>query len=134
MAARIFVDTMYVVALINENDEYHELASELAEKHENSSFVTTDSVLLEIANALARNYKEQAVEIIEYFFSSDEVEIVHLNPVLFEKAFQRYKMYLDKTWSLVDCISFEVMKEKKLTDALTGDKHFEQTGFNRLMK
>ena len=96
--------------------------------------MTTDSVLLEIANALARNYKEQAVEIIEYFFSSDEVEIVHLNPVLFEKAFQRYKMYLDKTWSLVDCISFEVMKEKKLTDALTGDKHFEQTGLNRLMK
>ena len=82
MAARIFIDTMYVVALINENDEYHKIACELSEKHENSSFVTTDAVLLEIANALARNYKEQAVE------------IVHLNPALFEKAFQRYKMYL----------------------------------------
>ena len=125
---------MYVVALINENDEYHKIACELSEKYENSSFVTTDAVLLEIANALARNYKEQAVEIVEYFRSSDQVEIVHLNPALFEKAFQRYKTYLDKTWSLVDCISFEVMEEKKMTDALTGDKHFEQTGFNRLMK
>ena len=134
MADRIFIDTMYVVALVNENDEYHKIACELSEKYENSSFVTTDAVLVEIANALARNYKEQAVEIVEYFRSSDEVEIVHLNPGIFQKAFQRYKMYLDKTWSLVDCISFEVMKEKKLTDALTGDKHFEQTGLNRLMK
>ena len=44
------------------------------------------------------------------------------------------KTYLDKTWSLVDCISFVMMKEKGLTDALTVDKHFEQAGFNRLMK
>ncbi len=83
-----------------------------------SSFVTTDSVLLEIANALARNYKEQAVEIIEYFFSSDEVEIVHLNSVLFEKAFQRYKMYLDKTWSLVDCISLRSDEREKIDRCL----------------
>lgn len=122
MAGKIFLDTMYVVALVNENDEYHERASELSEKYENSAFVTTDGVLLEIANVLARNYKEQAVEII------------HINPTLFEQAFEHYRTYLDKTWSLVDCISFEVMKEKKLSDALTGDKHFEQAGFNRLMK
>jgi predicted nucleic acid-binding protein len=134
VADRIFIDTMYVVALVNEIDEYHERASELSKKYENSSFVTTDGVLLEIANALARNYKEQAVKIIEDFRSSDDVEIIHLNLPLFDKAFERYKIYLDKTWSLVDCISFEVMKEKGLTEALTGDKHFEQAGFNCLMK
>jgi len=134
VADRIFIDTMYVVALVNENDEYHEPASELSNKYEHSSFVTTDAVLLEIANALARNYKNQAVEIIENFRSSDDVEIVHLNPGLFETAFKRYKSYLDKAWSLVDCISFEVMKKRSLTDALTGDKHFEQAGFTRLMK
>lgn len=43
----------YVVALVNENDEYHEQASELSDKYEHSSFVTTEAVLLEIANALA---------------------------------------------------------------------------------
>jgi len=134
VADKIFIDTMYVVALVNENDEHHERASELSEKYENSAFVTTDGVLIEIANVFARNYKEQAVEIIEDFRSSDDIEIVHLNPALFYKAFEHYKTYLDKTWSLVDCISFEVMKEKGLTDALTGDKHFEQAGFNRLMK
>lgn len=134
MADKIFIDTMYVVALVNENDQYHEEASELSKKYENHSFITTDAVLLEIANALARNYKEEAVKIIEYFHSSDNVEIVHLDAKLFEKAFEHYKTYLDKTWTLVDCISFGVMKGKKLKNVLTGDRHFEQAGFNRLMK
>jgi len=47
VADRIFIATMYVVALIHENDEYHKLACDLSEKYENSSFVTTDAVLLE---------------------------------------------------------------------------------------
>jgi predicted nucleic acid-binding protein len=133
VADRIFIDTMYIVALVNENDEHHEKAFALSQKYEKSSFVTTDAVLLEIANALARNYKEQAIKIIEHFRSFDDVEIVHLSPTLFEKAFQRYKTYVDKDWSLVDCISFEVMHEKGLTNVLTGDKHFKQAGFNCLM-
>ena len=109
-------------------------AFDLSNKHQKFSFVTTDAVLLEIGNALARNYKEQAIEIIEVFRSSDNVEILHLNPSLFERGFERYKTYLDKTWSLVDCITFEVMKENGLSDALTVDKHFEQAGFNRLIE
>lgn len=40
----------------------------------------------------------------------------------------------DKEWSLVDCISFGVMQDEKLTEALTGDRHFEQAGFVALLK
>jgi hypothetical protein len=40
----------------------------------------------------------------------------------------------DKHWSLTDCISFIVMRREGLTDALTGDHHFEQAGFNALLK
>ena len=35
----------------------------------------------------------------------------------------------DKGWSLTVCISFAVMAELGLTEALTGDHHFEQAGF-----
>ncbi|MEH2370727.1 type II toxin-antitoxin system VapC family toxin [Nostoc sp.] len=130
---KIFVDTLFVVALINQRDQYHPRASELADSLETQLLITTDAVLLEIGNALARNYKNEAVEIIEHFFGSDEVEIVRLTPELFAQAFTLYKTHQDKAWGLVDCISFVVMKQAEVSQALTFDRHFVQAGFQALM-
>ena len=52
---------------------------------------------------------------------------------LFRKGFELYKSYKDKSWGLIDCISFVVMREMEITDVLTFDKHFEQAGFNALV-
>jgi uncharacterized protein len=131
---QIFVDTLFVVALINQRDQYHQRASELADSLETQFLITTDAVLLEIGNALARNYKNEAVEIIEHFFGSDEVEIVRLTPELFAQAFILYKTHQDKAWGLVDCISFVVMKQSEVSQALTFDQHFVQAGFQALMR
>ena len=95
--------------------------------------LVTDAVLLEIGNSLSRNYKERAIEIFEEFFISEEIEIVRLDETLFNQAFELYKSHADKTWGLIDCISFVVMKERNITDALTSDKHFVQAGFRALM-
>ena len=134
MSNKIFVDTLFVVALINQRDQYHYQSSELANKFEGYPLLTTDAVLLEIGNALARNYKDKGVKIIEQFFASDEVEIVRLTPQLFEQAFNLYKTHEDKAWGLVDCISFVVMKQTGITQALTFDQHFVQAGFQALMR
>jgi hypothetical protein len=40
---------------------------------------------------------------------------------------------MDKDWGLTDCISFVVMKDTKMTEALTTDHHFEQAGFKALL-
>jgi Uncharacterized protein conserved in bacteria len=87
----MFIDTLFVIALVNPNDQYHKKASELADKYEGHPLLVTDAVLLEIGNGLARNYRQQAVEIIEQFFASDEVEVVNLTPELFERGFRLYK-------------------------------------------
>jgi predicted nucleic acid-binding protein len=128
------VDTSFVVALINEKDQHHTRASELADLLDGYPLLTTDAVLIEIGNALARNFRAQAGEIIEDFFSSDEVEVVHLHAALFESAFRLYQTHGDKTWGMADCISFVVMRERGLVDALTNDKDFAQAGFNALMR
>ena len=133
MSDRIFIDTLFVVALVNPHDQYHKKASELAGKYEGHPLLVTDTVLLEIGNGLARNYKEQAIEIIEQLYESDEVEIVHLTPRLFERGFVLYKAHRDKEWGLTDCISFEVMREAAIREALTFDRHFAQAGFRALM-
>ena len=134
MSRKIFVDTLFVVALINEHDAYHPKANELADVFENQPLVITDAVLLEIGNALSRNFKSEAVEVIDHFSHAAEVEIVRLTPPLFEQSFTLYRSYLDKEWGLVDCISFTAMRQMKITSALTFDQHFIQAGFTALMR
>lgn len=131
---RIFVDTAFVVALVNERDQHHTRAAALADSLDGLPLITTDAVLLEVGNALARNFKEQAAEVIEDFLTSDEVEIVTLDTALFQRAFDLYRTHTDKTWGMTDCISFVVMRERGVTDALTNDKDFRQAGFNALMR
>jgi uncharacterized protein len=129
----VFVDTSFVVALVNRSDQYHTQALELASLFDRRELVVTDAVLLEIGNALARSFKAASIQILSDFLTSDEVRIVHLNAELFQRAFEMYKSHGDKTWGLVDCISFVVMKDLNLIDSLTADRHFEQAGFRVLM-
>jgi predicted nucleic acid-binding protein len=131
--AEAFIDTSFVVALINQRDQYHAQALDLAVSFDKRSLLTTDAVLLEIGNALARNFKEASIQIIEYFLTSDEVEIIPLNTQLFARAFELYRSHLDKSWGLIDCVSFVVMRDFGLTESLTADKHFEQAGFSALL-
>jgi predicted nucleic acid-binding protein len=51
-----------------------------------------------------------------------------------QEAWTFLKDRSDKAWSLVDCVSFVLMKRRGITDALTADHHFEQAGFVALLK
>lgn len=133
MAEPIFVDTAYVLALVNEHDQFHERAQELADLFEGQKLLITDAVLLEIGNAPSRGFKEEAIEVISGFIESEEVEVFHYSSKTFDKAFALYKKYDDKEWSLVDCISFIVMRERGITQVLTFDRHFKQAGFTVIM-
>jgi predicted nucleic acid-binding protein len=57
---RIFIDTLFVIALMNRRDQYHQQALDLAEQFEGDPLLVTDAILLEIGNALARSYKQKA--------------------------------------------------------------------------
>jgi len=52
---------------------------------------------------------------------------------LIERGRKLYRDRLDKNWPLTDCISFVVMQDHQLTEALTADRHFQQAGFNALL-
>lgn len=115
MASRIFVDTSFILALINERDQYHVQAEALSYKFEHSLLTTTDAVLLEVGNALAKDFREEAIAIIKALRNSKRIEAVEIDEKLFESGLEVYEKYSDKTWGLVDCISFVVMKENGIT-------------------
>jgi predicted nucleic acid-binding protein len=129
---RLFVDTSFVIALINKRDRNHEQATRLAAEYARRKLLTTDAVLLEIGNALARSFKAQAVEVIEEFLASEDVEVVRLDAETFTSAFDLYRSHSDKSWGLVDCHSFVVMRQAKIKDSLDFDDHFRQAGFRSL--
>ena len=129
MADRIFVDTSFVLALINERDQYHEQAEALSFKFEHSFLITTVGVLLEIGNALAKDFRKEANALLKLLKNSNRVEVVTIDERLLDKALEIYEKYHDKTWGLVDCISFIVMGERGTTDVLTFDGDFAEAGF-----
>jgi predicted nucleic acid-binding protein len=132
MPDRIFLDTSFVIALINEKDQYRNQAEALSLRFANSALLTTSAVLLEIGNALAKDFRAEALSIIKVLSHSSRVEVIEIDSDLMEKGLAVYEKYSDKRWGLVDCISFVVMRETNITQVLTFDKDFEQAGFTVL--
>jgi hypothetical protein len=70
---------------------------------------------------------------IEHLVRRADVEVVALSQDLWQRAWDLYRNRPDKAWSLTDCISFLVMHDAGLSDALTPDEHFRQAGFRAVM-
>jgi predicted nucleic acid-binding protein len=137
MKRKVFVDTSAWLALVNKSDAAHQKARKVRDTllKFHSQFLVTNYVMVEIANALSRiPYKETAVKLISSIEMSENIQIIEINKEIYKKAWQVYSTYLDKGWSLTDCTSFEVMRERRITEAFTTDKHFEQAGFDILIK
>jgi uncharacterized protein len=134
-AAAYFGDTVFFLALTNSRDQWHRTAIrwQTAVVLAGRRLVTTELVLVEVANSLARpDARRRAVELIDVPRGSDRVDIVPPTG-LFDAALALYRSRPDKAWSLTDCASFVAMRERGLSAALTSDHHFRQAGFVALM-
>ena len=134
MSAATFLDTAHILALLNPRDTWHEraiVASQASPQH----MVTTEAILTEVADALSRPpHRHWALQAIDDLRSDPDVTCVPVEAGLFSRALEYYRARADKAWSLTDCISFVVMTEHGLSDALTTDVHFEQAGFRALLR
>lgn len=129
----VFADTSFYLALLRADDPVHPRA--LAESRSGRAIVTTEFVLLELGNACARAADHaDFLALAAGLRASPRANIVPLSPQLLDRGMQLMGERQDKDWSLTDCISFVVMKEHGLHDALTADRHFEQAGFAALLK
>ena len=133
----VFLDTAFALALSVASDEHHQKALLLADELEaqNVRLVTTQAILFEIGNALAKlRYRQAAVDLLDALENDPNVEIVVVSEVIYAQAFHLYRNRMDKEWGITDCISFVVMDEHRLTAALTTDEHFQQAGFQSLLR
>jgi hypothetical protein len=136
MQNEVFLDSSYAIALAALSDELHGMAVEIARqmKAEGTRMVTTHAVLCEIANSLTKQrFRPAAVQLLRSVQADPHIEVISVSDGLFAKGFQLYAQRMDKEWGLTDCISFVVMRDRGIAEALTADEHFRQAEFVALL-
>jgi len=130
----IFLDTVFVQAMLNRRDQYHDRAKKLLKRVRNASEIwVTEAVLIEIGNALASVNREGAADFIRNCYKTPNIKVVMVETSLLKRALELYDNRPDKEWGLTDCLSFVVMKEQNISLVLSTDIHFQQAGFTPLL-
>jgi hypothetical protein len=133
----IFVDTGYWIALISPDDDLHQQAFQVTEQILPAQFVTTELVLNELLNAFSRRgarFRQAVISLIDSLLEDETVEVVPQSTQLFDAALTLYRQRSDQAWSHTDCVSFHLMRERNVLEALAYDHHFEQAGFVALLR
>jgi predicted nucleic acid-binding protein len=131
-----FADTSFWIALSSQRDQYHGRAvawSRFVLKTK-STLVTTEAVLWEWLNAFSHaSTRHLAAEGYRRCHADPRIKVVPFQAELVDSAVELYGARPDKNWSLTDCLSFIVMEQRQLTEALTMDRHFEQAQRKAMM-
>jgi uncharacterized protein len=129
----VFADTSFYLAVLNPRDLAHSTALEVGKQRR--PVLLTDFILLELGNALSgASGRELFSRLVSHLRARDNVRIIPASRDLLDRGLELFSRRADKEWSLTDCTSFVVMKEEGLTEALTTDHHFEQAGFEALLR
>jgi uncharacterized protein len=137
MAGReVFADTSAIFALLDRRDAHHAVTvakvGELA-RH-GRMMVATDYVIAETINlAVTRRGRLVAERVLDLVEQSEGIRIERIDPDRFEATKRFFRKYSDHEYSFTDCTSFVVMRELKITDAVTTDGHFAKAGFRPLL-
>jgi uncharacterized protein len=133
----VFADTSYWLALLISKDDLHRKARVLSESLRNARIITSEMVLAELLNDCSQRgaaLRRTAVLMIRDLQRKVEILIVPQTSIQFQEALALYGQRDDKRWSLTDCASFQIMRRDRVTQALTYDHHFEQAGFQALLR
>ncbi len=133
-----FADTSYWIALIDPRDQWHTEAVAIGKTVTNDILLTTDEVLTEVLAFFSafdpRMRKYVSEFVLDLITNRTYVEVVEQSRKSFLAGLSLYEARPDKSYSLVDCVSMQLMKAEGLRDVLTSDSHFAQEGFSILLE
>jgi predicted nucleic acid-binding protein len=129
----MFLDTAGLLCLHHRAEPLHQEACEAyraAHTRLTHGYVLAEFVALAQARRLPR---PEALEFVIDLVANPDIEVVWVDEALHQEGMALLRARPDKTYSLCDAISFVLMRERKVYDALTTDRHFAQEGFRKLL-
>lgn len=129
----MLLDTSGLLCLYYQGEPFH---TEAVQAYQSAQVRVTHSYILAeyVALATARRYPRLPVlEYLEDLIKNPDIDIVWVDERLHREAAALLRLRIDKGYSLCDAVSFVLMRQHALLEALTTDKHFEQEGFMRLL-
>ncbi len=128
----LFVDTSGWVAVADQSDQFHDQAARFYRQAfaHYAGLVTTSLVLAE-SYALLRHAlpTDRVLYWLDRLLASPRVEVVYDDRALIDRARSVLAAYGDQKFSLADAVSFVVMRDRGLREALAFDRHFQTAGF-----
>lgn len=128
----LFADTFYWIAILNPKDEWHSKVIKFSNTLTDYKLIVTDEIIDEIFNFFAKHGKqmrEKVYQLSQAISKDPNIEIITPTPSIRQAGIELYGKRLDKGYSLTDCISIVVMKDRNIPEVLTHDYHFTQEGF-----
>ncbi len=136
MAREVFVDSSGLYALADHRDPAWSAAERCVSRLLKSGvvLVLTDYIIDEaITLARARAGTYGALRLMEIVDRSDAFRLIWIGEERFATTKAFFFKHADHDYSFTDCTSFVVMRELKIKDVLTTDRHFAEAGFRSLL-
>jgi len=130
----MLLDTSGLFCLLSSRESGHDLAKAMFAQSARSmvhNYVLTEMVALGIARGVP---SERVLAFLIALVEVPEVELVWVDEVLHDRGMQLLRERTDKAYTLCDAVSFTLMRDRAVTDALTTDHHFSQEGFRKLLQ
>jgi len=130
----LFLDTAGLLCIFDRADSRHQIANDFFRQAK--SLITSNYVLAEfLPLVMSRKlHRTSSLFFLRNLILLPRLKLVWIDETIHHKAMLLIENRLDKNYSICDAVSFVVMRERRITEALTTDHHFEQEGFIRLLK
>lgn len=130
----LFIDTSYLVAAVNPNDSNHDDAIKLKGALASSAPITTNHVVGECWTFARRRFGHAAaIKLVDAVRRGERYRIHHVERELEESAMEWLRVHDGREYSFVDAVSFELMKQLNIQDALAFDRDFHAAGFRTIL-
>jgi predicted nucleic acid-binding protein len=130
---KVFLDTVGLIALWEGDDQWHQGALDAMARLNKPgiTLVTSSLILVECGNAASRRpFRADVAQLREKMLSDNRVIIP--TEIDLDRAWRDYAAGHAGDASIVDHVSFTLMRRLGITDALTNDRHFKAAGFRTL--